>query len=328
VDWSQLLVNVAGEVIAPTTAAYALAAIGLNIHFGLTGLLNMGQAGFMLLGAYGFAIATIQGLPLFAAVLVAVACSVVFAIILGIPTLKLRGDYLAIVTIAAAEIVRIVGRSTTLTDLTGASSGLRGNIYKFTFQDASPFPDGTLALGPFEYAINASNSWWIRLVGWGAVALACLFVYLLMRSPWGRVLKGIREDEDAVRSLGKNVYSYKMQSLVLGGVIGAMAGIIYVLPRAVQPDAMGRSMTFFVWTILLLGGAATVFGPVLGAMLFWAALMLIKLVMRGLVPESVMRTEQVEQFGWIIVGVTLMLLIIFRPQGILGDKKELAINVR
>ncbi len=327
-DWSQLLINVAGEIIAPTTAAYALAAIGLNIHFGLTGLLNMGQAGFMLLGAYGFAIATIQGLPLFAAVLVAIACAVVFAIILGIPTLKLRGDYLAIVTIAAAEIVRIVGRSTTLTDLTGASSGLRGNIYKFTFAGASPFPDGTLALGPFEYAINASNSWWIRLVGWGVVALACVFVYLLMRSPWGRVLKGIREDEDAVRSLGKNVYSYKMQSLVLGGVIGALAGIIYVLPRAVQPDAMGRSKTFFVWTILLLGGAATVFGPVLGSMLFWAALMLIKLVMRGLVPETVMRTEQVEQLGWIIVGVTLMLLIIFRPQGILGDKKELAINVR
>ncbi len=96
------------------------------------------------------------------------------------------------------------------------------------------------------------------------------------------MLKGIREDEDAVRSLGKSVYSYKMQSLVLGGgVIGAAAGIIYVLPRAVQPDSMGRPMTFFVWTILLLGGAATVFGPVLGgSIIFWAALMLIKSVMR------------------------------------------------
>ena len=327
-DWTQTFINVAGEIIAPTTAAYALAAIGLNIHFGLTGLLNMGQAGFMLLGAYGFAIATIQGWPLWAAILVALAAAVLFALLLGVPTLKLRGDYLAIVTIAAAEIVRIVGRSTTLTDVTGASAGLRGNTYKRTFQDASPFPDGTWELGPFEYAINASNSWWIRLVGWAVVVLACLLVWLLLRSPWGRVLKGIREDEDAVRALGKNVYSYKMQSLVLGGVIGAAAGIIYVLPRAVQPDAMGRSMTFFVWTILLLGGAATVFGPVLGSMLFWAALMLIKLTMRGTVPTTVMRNEQIEQFGWIIVGVTLMLLIIFRPQGILGDKKELAINVR
>src|SRR6478735_6568693 len=229
-DWSRILTNVAGEVFAPTTAAYALGAIGLNIHFGLTGLLNMGQAGFMLLGA----------------------------------------DCLAIATIAAAEIVRLVGRSTALTEITGASSGLRGNEYKHTFTGASPFPDTVWSLGPFSYATNASNSWWIRIVAWVVVGLACLLVYLLIKSPWGRVLKGIREDEDAVRSLGKNVYSYKMQSLILGGVIGAVAGIIYVLPRAVQPDSMGRPMTFFIWTILLLGGAATVFGPVLGSIIFWA----------------------------------------------------------
>ena len=140
------------------------------------------------------------------------------------------------------------------------------------------------------------------------------------------MLKGIREDEDAVRSLGKNVYSYKMQALVLGGVIGSLAGILYVLPRAVQPDSMGRSMTFFIWTILLLGGAATVFGPVLGSIIFWAVLALVKLTLRDVVPTTFLRSEQIEQFGWIIVGVALMLLIIFRPQGILGDKKELAIN--
>ncbi|KGM14464.1 branched-chain amino acid ABC transporter permease [Cellulomonas bogoriensis] len=327
-DWARILTNVAGELIAPTTAAYALAAIGLNVHFGLTGLLNFGQAGFMLLGAYGFAISTIAGFPLWAAVLVAIACAVLFGLLLGIPTLKLRGDYLAIVTIAAAEIVRIVGRSTALTDLTGASSGLRGDSYKVTFQALSPFPDGTTTLGPFTYANNASNSWWIRIVGWLLVLLACLLVWRLINSPWGRVLKGIREDEDAVRSLGKNVYAYKMQALVLGGVIGALAGVVYVLPRAVQPDAMGRPMTFFIWTILLLGGAATVFGPVLGSMIFWGALMLIKTVMRDVVPATVMRTEQIEQFGWIVVGVTLMLLVIFRPQGILGDRKELAIDAR
>ena len=327
-DWTRILTNVAGELIAPTTAAYALAAIGLNVHFGLTGLLNFGQAGFMLLGAYGFAISTIAGFPVWAALGVAIGCSIIFALILGIPTLKLRGDYLAIVTIAAAEIVRIVGRSTALTDLTGASSGLRGDSYKATFQDLSPLPDGSTTLGPFSYSNNASNSWWIRIVGWVVVLLACLLIWRLLNSPWGRVLKGIREDEDAVRSLGKNVYAYKMQALVLGGVIGSVAGVIYVMPRAVQPDSMGRPMTFWVWTILLLCGAASVFGPVLGSMLFWAALMLIKTVGRDLIPASVMRSEQIEQFGWIIVGVTLMLLVIFRPQGILGDPKELAINVR
>jgi branched-chain amino acid transport system permease protein len=327
-DWERILTNVVGEIIAPTTAAYALAAIGLNIHFGLTGLLNFGQAGFMLLGAYGFAVSTIAGYPIWAAVLVAIACSVIFALILGIPTLKLRGDYLAIVTIASAEIVRLVGRSTALTGVTGASSGLRGDSYKETFQALSPFGDGSSTIGPFTYSNSASNSWWIRLVAWALVALACLLVWRLMHSPWGRVLKGIREDEDAVRSLGKNVYGYKMQALILGGVLGSLAGIVYVLPRAVQPDSMGRPMTFWIWTILLLGGAATVFGPVLGSMLFWAVLMLIRTVGRSVIPSEVMSTAQIEQFGWIVVGSTLMLLVIFRPQGIMGDKKELAIDVR
>src|ERR671921_202762 len=269
-DWTRILTNVVGELLAPTTAAYALAAIGLNVHFGLTGLLNFGQAGFMLLGAYGFAISTIAGLPIWAALAVAIACAVVFALILGIPTLKLRGDYLPIVRTAAAEIVRIVGRSTAMTDLTGASSGLRGNSYKESFQALSPFPDGTTDLGPLSYSNNASNSWWIRLVGWALVALACLLVWRLMNSPWGRVLKGIREDEDAVRSLGKNVYAYKMQSLMIGGLIGGVARVMSALQHsAINPSFFATDTTFFAYTVLLVGGAARVLGPVAGTVIFW-----------------------------------------------------------
>ena len=98
---------------------------------------------------------------------------------------------------------------------------------------------------------------------------AALLVWLLVRSPWGRLLRGIREDEDAIRSLGKNVFAIKMQALIIGGLFGALGGIVYILPASMQPDAMGRSLTFFCWTALLLGGAATVFGPVhrLGAVL-------------------------------------------------------------
>lgn len=326
-DWTRILSQVAGEIIAPTTAAYALAAIGLNIHFGMTGLINFGQAGFMLLGAYSFALATIAGWPLWAAVLAALASAVVFALILGLPTLKLRGDYLAIVTIAAAEIVRLIGRSTSMTRITGGNAGLAEG-YKDTFEDLSPFPDGALALGPFNYSINQSNSWWLRIVAWALVGLGCYLVWRWMRSPWGRVLKGIREDEDAVRSLGKNVYSYKMQSLILGGAFGAIAGILFVLPRAIQADSLGRPVTFYAWTILLLGGAATVFGPVLGSVLLFAILMFVKTVMRDAIPTTILQSQQIEQFGWVLVGVTLMILVIFRPQGILGDKKELAIDVR
>ncbi|GEA84229.1 MAG: branched-chain amino acid ABC transporter permease [Cellulomonas sp.] len=327
-DWTRILINVAGEAFAPATAAYALAAIGLNIHFGMTGLLNFGQAGFMLLGAYAYAITAIAGWPFFASVIAAMVAAVLFGILLGIPTLKLRGDYLSIVTIAAAEIVRIISRSTSLTWLTGGNSGLSGGDgYKSSFESLCPFPDGTTTIWLWTYPNCTSSSWWLRLVAWVAVAIGCVLVWRWMRSPWGRVLKGVREDEDAVRALGKNVYGYKMQALVLGGIGGAIAGIFYTLPTSVQADAMGRTMTFNIWTILLLGGAATVFGPVLGSILLWTVFMLVKSVLRD-AELSFISSTQSEAFSWMLVGLTLMLLVIFRPQGILGDKKELAIDVR
>jgi branched-chain amino acid transport system permease protein len=288
----------------------------------------------MLLGAYGFAIATIAGWPLYAAVLVAMAAAAVFALILGIPTLKLRGDYLAIVTIAAAEIVRLVGRSTALTEITGASSGLRGNEYKHTFTGASPFPDTVWSLGPFSYATNASNSWWIRIVAWVVVGLACLLVYLLIKSPWGRVLKGIREDEDAVRSLGKNVYSYKMQSLILGGVFGALAGFVIALRcAAINPSFFATDVTFFAYTVLLIGGAARVFGPVVGSIIFWFLISFLdaffdQATSTNLIPNWIMTSNQASLMRFIFMGLALMLLMIFRPQGIFGDRRELAIDAR
>ncbi|WP_418275294.1 branched-chain amino acid ABC transporter permease [Isoptericola jiangsuensis] len=331
-EFLRILIQSAGELLAPTTAAYAVAAIGLNLHFGYTGLLNMGQAGFMLLGAYGFGITLVTGGPFWLALLVAIGAGVLFALVLGMPTLQLRGDYLAIVTISAAEIIRWFGRSTVWQEWTGGASGLQGRDYKQPFHDLSPLPDGRFALGPFEYINTGSDSWWTRIFAWSVVALVLVFVWLITRSPWGRVLKGIREDEDAVRALGKNVYSYKLQALVIGGAIGALGGVIYALPLAIAPDAMGRTMTFFVWTILLLGGAATVFGPVLGSMIFFSAYMLMRTGMRALAENTaigdVITTTNVEQIGGMLVGVTLMVLVIFRPQGILGNKKELAFNVR
>ncbi|GAB4087193.1 branched-chain amino acid ABC transporter permease [Myceligenerans cantabricum] len=322
----RILTQALGELIAPATAAYVLAAIGLNIHFGYTGLLNVGQAGFMLLGAYGFGVSTIAGAPFWVALLVALAAGALFAVLLGIPTLKLRGDYLAIVTISAAEIVRMAGRST-LFGWTGGSTGLRGAEYKGSFQDLSFLPDGRTMIGPLEYLNNGSDSWWTRLFAWSLVVVALVLVWLLTRSPWGRVLKGVREDEDAVRALGKNVYAYKMQALVLGGTFGALAGMVYILPGNLAPDAMGRTMTFWVWTVMLLGGAATLFGPVLGAMLFFFVYMLLRVGMRTGMSDYI-ASNTVEQIGGILVGVTLMLIVIFRPQGILGNKKELALDVR
>lgn len=323
IDWGAIFSNAAVELISPTTAAYALAALGLAVHFGYTGLLNFGQAGFMALGAYGYAISILTlGFPVWGAVLVGIGASVIFALILGIPTLRLRADYLAIVTIAAAEIVRLLFTTNSFASVTGSANGLSG--YKTGFAALNPIPDGTYGFGPFTY--NAYD-WWLRIVAWIVVILAGLLTWQIMRSPWGRVIKGIREDEDAVRALGKNVYAYKMQSLILGGVFGTIAGMIFALPRAVVPSNYQTSLTFFIYAILLLGGAATILGPVIGAMVFWVLLsffsgFIARAVEAGWLPF--MTSIQAGQLRFILVGVAIMLIVIFRPQGIFGNKKELA----
>jgi len=323
IDWLAIFSNAAQEVISPTTAAYALAALGLAIHFGYTGLLNFGQAGFIALGAYGYAISTLSfGFPVWASVLVAIGASVIFALILGIPTLRLRADYLAIVTIAAAEILRLIFTTNTFDAITGSASGLQG--YKGGFAALNPIPPGTYGFGPFTY--NAFD-WWIRIAGWTLVVIFAVITWLIMRSPWGRVIKGIREDEDAVRALGKNVYSYKMQSLILGGVYGTLAGMIFIMPRAVVPANYQTSLTFFVYAILLLGGAATILGPLVGSMIFWVLIsffsgFLARAVEAGWLPF--MTQVQAGQLRFILVGVAIMLIVVFMPQGIFGNKKELA----
>jgi len=325
-DWGQILSTAAGELLSPVTAAYALAAIGIGVHFGYAGLLNFGQAGFMAIGAYAFVVPTLLwDFPIWAAFLSTILVSVLFALLLGIPTLRLRADYLAIVTIASAEIVRFVVSTSGLTAITGGATGLSG--YNGGFIDLNPFAPGRYGFGPWEFS---ANQLWVRVFGWGLVIIASVLVFLLMRSPWGRVVKGIREDEDAVRSLGKNVYAYKMQALVLGGVFGAFAGVIYVLPRSLQPTNYGTTLTFFIWTMLLLGGAATIFGPIVGAMVFAALLTLSDGIVRGLIQADIVTFisgTQAGQIRFMIIGAVLMLLVIFRPQGIFGNKKELSFNV-
>lgn len=330
-DWANILGNALKAAVGLETVVYGLAAIGLNVHFGYAGLLNFGQAAFLAMGAYGISVTVATlGLPFWVGLAVGIGAAVVLALLLGIPTLRLRADYLSIATIASAEVVRLVVRSTALRDVTGGSNGL--SAFAEGFYDLDPWPDKALGIGSVSFSSRES---WIIEVGWCLVALSCLLVWLLMRSPWGRVLKGIREDEDAVRSLGKNVYAYKMQALVIGGVIGSLGGFVFALGRAaVQPENYGTELTFFVYTILLLGGAARVFGPVVGASIFWVLLSLTQGIVSGawtagVVPHWLMQQSyQVGVVRFIMVGVGLMLLMIFRPQGIFGDRKELALDGR
>jgi branched-chain amino acid transport system permease protein len=234
--------------------------------------------------------------------------------------LRLRADYLAIVTIAAAEIVRLLFTTQLFDQWTNSADGLGG--YHASFRAANPLPEGQYGFGPWLY--NA-NDWWVRIIGLCFLAIAVFIVWSLMRSPWGRALRGIREDEDAVRALGKNVFAYKMQALMIGGVFGALGGIVFALPSAVVPGSYVTSLTFFIWTIVLLGGAATVFGPVIGAVIFWVIMAFLDNVIPILATEGILPITNIQAgvLRFIFVGVALMLIVIFRPQGILGNKKEL-----
>ena len=329
-DWTRIIVNALEASIGLQAVVFALAAIGLNVHFGYTGLLNFGQSGFLAVAAYGLAVTVATfDLPMWLGVILGLAGSVVLALLLGIPTLRLRADYLAIVTIASAEIIRLTVRSVTFEETFGGSDGRQG--FASGFYELNPYPVREYGIGSFGFN---ERLMWVLTVGWILVGIACLIVYLLMRSPWGRVLKAIREDEDAVRSLGKNVYAYKMQSLVIGGVLGCLGGFVYALGQAsIQPDIFGTDTTFFAYTVLILGGAARVGAPVVGAMIFWVILSLSDNILNeaidaGYVSKTIITTSQVGQFRFMIVGLLLMLLMIFRPQGIFGDRREIALDAR
>jgi len=331
IDWRFIFEQTLSQAVALNAAVYAIAAIGLNVHYGYAGLLNFGQVGFVAMGAYGMGLAvTLWSANVFVAVLVGALFAVIFAVILGIPTLRLRADYLAIVTIAAAEIVRLMARSTSMRSITRGAEGL--NEFIGPFRDLSPFdPSVSYGFGPFQYR---GAQFYAIVIGWIVVLLGVFLVHRAMKSPWGRVVKAIREDEDLARALGKNAYWYKLQALILGGVIGGFAGMVLAIGNAtVQPDFFVAPLTFFFWLVLILGGVGKTWAPVVGAILYWGLITFIRnlgrqLVDEGLIPTSIMDTSQVDQIQFWIVGISLALLMIFRPQGIFGSKEEMMLDDR
>jgi branched-chain amino acid transport system permease protein len=333
-NWDLIFTQTLSQAFGPGVIVFALAAIGLNVQFGYTGLLNFGQAAFAGVGAYGlaFGVATL-GWPFWPSVLAGLAAAVVLAVLLGVSTLRLRADYLAIATVAAAEALRRVARSVELQEWLGGSDGLRGfaNTFREYGFNLGLGRGDNLRFGPFFF--TATNLW-VMIVGWALVAVSLLVVWLAMRSPWGRVLKAIREDEDAVRSLGKNAFWYKIQSLLLGGVIGALAGLIQAVRIGnVSPDQYHTTFTFYVYAVLILGGAARVFGPVAGAVLFWGVYNFLSQFLREVtrleyLPSGLLSATQVDPLVFVLLGVGIIALLIFRPQGIFGDRREISLNVR
>ena len=327
-DIVKILMDSLRTAVGVPAAAYALAAVGLNVHFGYTGLLNFGQVAFMMVGAYGTAVTVNEGGPLWLGLLVGIGLAVLLGLLLGIPTLRLRADYLAIVTIATAEILRYVTRSNALEGLTGGVFGIQQ--FADPFYALNPIPAGRYGIGSFNFS---NRQLWVILVGWLAVAATLLLLTVLLRSPWGRVLKAIREDEDAARSLGKNVFAYKIQSLVLGGVIGSLAGMLLAIDtQAVNPDTFVSILTFFAYTVLILGGPGRILAPVVGAVIFWFLLQFTDGLLRGALDAgwlgNVLEANDAAAIRFALVGLGLILLMVLRPQGILGSREELLTDER
>lgn len=328
-DLTAILFSGLRSAFGPTAAAYALLAVGLNMHYGYTGLLNFGQVGFMLVGAYGVGITVVTlGLSMWLGIVFGMLAAVVLALVLGVPTLRLRADYFAITTIAVAEVLRLLVRSGWAEPVTGGPFGLQSIAGEF--YAINPFPVGSYGVAELTYT---HQQLWVLTVAWTLALLASLLLVLLMRSPWGRVIKAIREDEDAARALGKNVFSYKMQSLVLGGVLGALGGSMFAISGStVNADTYFPQITFFAYTILILGGAASRFGPMIGSVIFWFLYSAINSTLRqassaGSLPEFMSGGGAIGAVALTTVGLALMLLMIFRPQGLLGNRREMMLDV-
>ena len=300
------------EGVVLTAGIFALMAQGLNIHWGFTGLLNFGHVAFFAIGAYTMGILNTQFevglLPSFLAAMVA---ATVLGIIVALPAIRLRTDYLAIVTITIGEIFRLVLKSGPgVTELTRGPRGIRGYSNEFFFLREDI---GLGFLGPDQYLL---------VLVWTTVAVVGVLLWLLIKSPWGRVLKGIREDEDAVRALGKNVTAYKMQSFALGAAIAGLAGVFFAMDiGSLAPDTYLPIITFYAWTILMLGGSASHWGPVVGAVIFWA-------IFNGTlyIPNEIISGAESAYLRQIGVGALIMAIMIFRPQGILGSKEEMVLD--
>ncbi|MGI9052902.1 MAG: branched-chain amino acid ABC transporter permease [Ilumatobacteraceae bacterium] len=330
-NWDLIFWNAIYTSINAAAAAYCLISVGLNVHVGYTGLLNFGQAGFAAVGAYAFAVPVSEyGWEWWAAIPVVLVGSVLFALLLGLPTLRLRADYLAIVTIAAAEIVRFFLNSTRFTGLTGGSNGKNG--WTGFFSDINPFADDA------RYHLGAQvidgYRLFMLLLGWGLVLVFSLFVWALMRSPWGRVLKSIREDENAARALGKNVLAYKMQSLILGGLIGSVGGLMLsAQTQSAQPGQFATTLTFFCYTIIIIGGLARVKGPIIGTIIFFFIIQFVDNLLNQAtrldkLPEWLVDENNYSVVKFIIAGIALSILVVYRPQGIFGDRREQVFDVR
>ncbi len=276
---------------------YALLALGLNLQYGYTGLINFGVVALYAIGAYTSALLSLRGVPILLCIAAGALLAAVCAWPLGVICLRLRDDYLAIVTLAFAEIVRTVIVSEDW--LTSGPRGLPGIPRPFAAMDAFPAALAYLGL--------------VLLTVVGAV----LVTAGLVRSPFGRLIQAIRDDEDAVRSVGKSPAGAKLVVFAIGSGMMGLAGSLYAhYLTYISPDQFVALLTFYVWIAVIMGGAGRIGGAVAGAALLTLFLEGSRFL-RDVLPF--VSEVQMASLRLAIIGLALILFTIYRPQGLLGQ---------
>lgn len=287
-------------------AVYGLLSLGLNIQWGFTRLFNIGVAGFFAVGAYASAILTTPPVadrlggfdaPFVLATAVAALLSGLVAFLVGIPTLRLREDYLAIATIGIAETIRLF-----FNNEAWVAHGVRG---------ISGIPR------PFQDHVTAHYNIVYLLLMVVVVLLVFIALERAVKSPWGRVLRAIGEDEMLARAVGKNVVRFKMEALVLGAMIMGVAGSLYAhFIQFISPEVfVPLHGTFLVWVMLIAGGSGRNLGALVGALVIWGLWSLTDLV-TNLVPVDY--AVKAGAIRVIAIAVALEVILVLRPQGLLG----------
>jgi len=306
-----------GAFFLTVALTYAIICLGLNVQWGQTGLFNVGVAGFVAIGAYTSALLTTPedpvrfggfDLPIAVGWLGAALMAGLLSVLVGLLTIRLRADYLAIATFGVAVVMQLCALN--LEPLTGGPFGI-GFI---------PRPFGWMAEDRLTFG----------LLNLGLVVLTTLGVYLalerLLRSPWGRVLRAIREDEQAALALGKNAFAFRLQAFAVGGAIMGLAGAVQAhFIGFIAPENYVPMLTFQVWAMLIVGGSGNNKGAVLGAVLVWAVWAATAALISAVVPPELQARAAALQI--VMIGLAICIMLLVRPRGILGEVRTVSRHV-
>lgn len=282
---------------------YIIFALSLNLEVGYTGLFNFGHVAFFGIGAYASALLTLHHVPFELSLLIALAMAGSWGFLLSLPSLRLRGDYFGIATLGFGEIIRMIFQNEVW--LTKGPMGLPGISKPILF----------------SYRFATLPQYFLLALGFAIITF--LILRIILRSPFGRVLRAIREDEVATEALGKNVFRFRIKSFVIGSILAGLAGTLwghYI--TFISPGDFTLLETILVLLIIVLGGKGTEWGPVIGAVLlifFQESLRFLRL------PAEY--TRYLAPLQQMIFGGLLVLLMIFRPEGIIKEKGKVE-NVR